>query len=62
MNKSLIDSKKENKGYNLQRTKSFFLIGTFFVAPILHMNYSKIYPLLVPEATTAGALKKLAID
>jgi protein Mpv17 len=37
-------------------------MGTFFVAPILHVSYSKILPWLVPEVTAAGALKKLAVD
>jgi Mpv17 / PMP22 family len=37
-------------------------MGTFFVAPILHTLYSKILPRLVPELTSTGALKKLAID
>jgi hypothetical protein len=37
-------------------------MGTFFIAPILHVSYSKILPYLVPEATAVGALKKLALD
>jgi hypothetical protein len=37
-------------------------MGTFYVAPILHVSYSKILPSLVPELTATGALKKLAID
>ena len=38
------------------------MIGTFYVAPILHVSYSKVLPYLVPEATAVGAVKKLAID
>lgn len=52
----------EKKAYNFERTKTFFMMGTFYVAPILHMSYSKILPYLVPELTAAGALKKLALD
>lgn len=37
-------------------------MGTFFVAPLLHVNYSYILPRLVPEISAVGALKKLAID
>jgi hypothetical protein len=37
-------------------------MGTFYVAPILHVSYSKILPYLVPELTATGALKKLAVD
>ncbi|CDW91795.1 mpv17 pmp22 family protein [Stylonychia lemnae] len=53
---------KKEKSYNLQRTKSFFLTGTFFIAPLLHLSYSIVLPRLVPELTTVGAIKKLALD
>jgi hypothetical protein len=56
------DPKKKAQGYNFQRTKTFFIIGTFYVAPILHVSYSKILPRLVPETTAIGAVKKLALD
>ena len=48
--------------FNFNRTKTFFIMGTFYVAPILHVSYSKILPYLVPELTATGALKKLALD
>ena len=38
------------------------MIGTFYVAPILHISYSKVLPWLVPETSAVGAIKKLAID
>ena len=53
---------QEKKDYNFNRTKTFFMMGTLYVAPILHVSYSKILPALVPEVTAVGALKKLAID
>lgn len=37
-------------------------MGTFYIAPILHVSYSKILPRLVPELTAVGAVKKLLID
>ena len=53
---------QEKKDYNFNRTKTFFMMGTLYVAPILHVSYSKILPALVPEVTAVGALKKLALD
>ncbi len=52
----------EKKDYNFNRTKTFFVMGTFYVAPILHVSYSKILPALVPEVSAVGAVKKLALD
>lgn len=52
----------EKKDYNFNRTKTFFVMGTFYVAPILHVSYSKILPALVPEVSPVGAVKKLALD
>ena len=46
----------------MKRTRTFFVIGTFYVAPILHISYSKVLPWLVPETSAVGAIKKLAID
>ena len=60
--KNMLDYSKEAKPYNFNRSKTFFLVGTFFIAPILHVNYSKILPYLVPEISAVGALKKLAFD
>jgi protein Mpv17 len=57
-----VEFSKEKKEYNFDRTKTFFIMGTLYVAPILHVSYSKILPALVPEATAVGALKKLALD
>lgn len=57
-----VEFSKEKKEYNFDRTKIFFIMGTLYVAPILHVSYSKILPALVPEATAVGALKKLALD
>lgn len=37
-------------------------MGTFYVAPILHVMYSRVLPALVPEVTAVGAVKKLLID
>lgn len=37
-------------------------MGTFFVAPMLHFNYSYILPRIVPEVSAKGALTKLAVD
>ena len=56
------DGSKEKKEFNFTRTRTFFIMGTFFVAPILHVSYSKILPRLVPEVTPIGAIKKLALD
>ena len=52
----------EAKTYEFQRTKTFFLMGTFFIAPILHVNYSYLLPYMVPNVTPMGAIQKLAID
>jgi protein Mpv17 len=53
---------KEKRAYDINRTKTFFIMGAFFIAPILHVSYSKILPSLVPEVSATGALKKLALD
>ena len=42
--------------------KSFFLWGSIIIAPILHFSYAKIFPIIVPELTKKGALKKLVLD
>ena len=54
-------SKKETT-YNVTRMRTFFLWGALIVAPMLHISYTRLYPWLVPELTTKGAFKKLAID
>ena len=46
----------------MNRTRTFFIMGTFYVAPILHVMYSRVLPALVPEVTAVGAVKKLLID
>jgi hypothetical protein len=62
----IIDTKKDKTtkqaGYNFGRTRTFFIIGTLYVAPILHVLYSRILPALVPELSTVGAIKKLLVD
>ena len=50
------------KEYSVKRTAQFGLVGFAFVAPMLHLNYTKILPTLVPEGTKHMALKKLAFD
>ena len=51
-----VEFSKEKKEYNFDRTKTFFIMGTLYVAPILHVSYSKILPALVPEATIGWSL------
>ena len=48
--------------YNWKRTRTFFLWGSVVIAPFLHVAYAKVFPYLVPELTTVGAMKKLALD
>ena len=45
-----------------KRSKAFFLWGAVVNAPFLHVAYSKVFPYLVPELTTIGAMKKLVLD
>ena len=42
--------------------KSFFLWGSIVIAPILQFSYAKIFPIIIPELTKKGALKKLVLD
>ena len=56
-----IDKKKDEK-YDIKRNVQFSSIGFFFVAPMLHLNYSKILPFLFPSGVKYEALKKLAFD
>ncbi len=54
--------KKTEDGFNWHRAYVFTTIGTFYVAPVLHVHYSYVLPYLVPTVTTTGALLKLAFD
>ena len=54
-----IESKKK---FDVRRSAIFTSLGFFYVAPLLHLNYTKILPSLVPAGTKFGALKKLAFD
>ena len=38
------------------------MIGFAYVAPMLHMNYTKILPMIAPSGVKFEALKKLAFD
>ena len=44
---------------NFQRTKTFFLIGTFYFAPLMHYWLAVILPKLVPTVNAIGVVKKL---
>eukprot|EP00347_Sterkiella_histriomuscorum_P009534 403340840 len=52
----------ESKGWNWQRTSNFMMMGCFFSAPILHIHFSKLLPLIAPLQTRAHAFKKLFVD
>ena len=47
---------------NWKRTRTFFLWGAVFIAPLLHVAYAKVFPYLIPEMTTIAALKKVSLD
>ena len=53
---------KSGKKFDIQRTATFGLVGTVYVAPMLHVHYSYILPYFVPKAGSVAAIKKLAID
>lgn len=48
--------------FNLHRTQTFAILGTFYVAPVLHIMYTKVLTRLVPHAKGIKALKKVVID
>lgn len=50
--------------YDWKRLSIFTLVGGVYIGPMLHMNYSKILPALVPNkgSVTSQTFKKLVID
>ncbi|MFN9899647.1 MAG: hypothetical protein ACK55Z_12840, partial [bacterium] len=40
----------------------FSAVGFVYVAPMLHLNYTKILPWIAPSGVKNEALKKLAFD
>ena len=38
------------------------LVGSFYIAPVFHVMYSKIYPFLIPNTNAISAVKKLILD
>ena len=62
----VIDSEKD-KAYNYKRTRTFFLLGSLFIAPFLHFNYSYTLPYIATiggtsASRTVTALKKVFFD
>uniref|UniRef100_A0A7S3FWA6 Mpv17-like protein n=1 Tax=Strombidium rassoulzadegani TaxID=1082188 RepID=A0A7S3FWA6_9SPIT len=57
-----VKPEKREKGFDFKRNLIFGAIGSFYIAPLLHVHYSKFLPYVVPDGTKYGALKKLAID
>ena len=47
---------------NKRRTGQFGILGFFFFAPMLHMNYTKILPTIAPDGVKYQVLKKLIFD
>lgn len=56
------NDKDGETGFNLTRTRNFVIMGTFFSAPILHIHFSKLLPMIAPKATAMGCIKKLFVD
>ena len=59
---TFIDDSKSKKPYNVQRTRTMFMMGTFFIAPLLHLEFTYYLPYFVPNVSGMGLLKKLLID
>ena len=62
----MIDSEKD-KPYNYKRTRTFFFLGSLFIAPFLHFNYSYTLPYIATiggfsSSRTVQALKKVFFD
>ena len=60
------DSNK-NKPYDYKRTRTFFFLGSLFIAPFLHFNYTYTLPYIAglgpgTTSTLATCLKKLIFD
>ena len=48
--------------FDLKRTGRFGLIGTFYIAPMLHGAYSKVYPYFFARTDFISTVKKVAMD
>ncbi len=59
-----IDTDKENKKFDLSRTRTFIMLGAVFIAPFLHFNYSYTLPYIAgtSKSATVIALKKIIFD
>ena len=57
-----LDIKKQQFKFNAKRTLQFGTMGFFYVAPMLHLNYTKILPAIAPSGVKYEVLKKLAFD
>ena len=44
----LMCQKFEGKGLCFKRTATFAAVGSMYIGPLLHVNYSKVLPFLVP--------------
>ena len=44
----IICQKFEGRGMCLKRTATFAAVGSIYIGPLLHLNYSKMLPYLVP--------------
>lgn len=53
-----------NKNWDIRRTFIFTSMGVCYIAPLLHFNYSRFLPLMVPDKGSASlvAFKKLCLD
>ena len=61
----LLQKKQKNElgtPFDWKRSATFGTMGFFYVAPMLHMNYSFILPSLVPATAKLATLKKVCID
>ena len=50
------------KSYDFKRAYVFFILGTFYIAPALHVQYTKILPYFVPKITIPSIFLKVGID
>ena len=57
-----LDSDKTQK-YNPVRTQKFILLGSLYIAPVLHLHFTRLIPFAASNATGfAGFAKKMAFD
>ena len=61
-NETNTNNKESSLKIDWKRNRTFLLWGAVVIAPFLHVAYAKVFPYLVPELTTLGAMKKLALD